>query len=338
VKLDTGNRNFFGLVASASTAYLALGAALCCGLIALLVYKIEHGGVGAVEAGALPGLVALVLVAAGILLGVRSLFGQLRSSRRLSSRVRDLRVPAAPEVVEAASRAGLADRVVVVDSEERFSFAFGALTPRVAVSRGLVEAVSPSELLAVLEHERYHVRNVDPFKVMLARALGDALFYLPVLRDLGDRYLAGRELAADRRAVSAWGLPPLAGALLKVVKAPAGWREVETAAALGGAEVLDLRLAQLEAGREPELGGYSPRLFALSFAAILLVGAAIATSIAALGGRDALAAAMPGVPLSFPGVLLMAACAIPWVAAGVGFYAWLARRARAQPHTSPTPL
>src|SRR6478672_10137934 len=36
------------------------------------------------------------------------------------------------------------------------------LTPRVAVSRGLLEGVSDDELRAVLEHERYHVCNLDP--------------------------------------------------------------------------------------------------------------------------------------------------------------------------------
>jgi len=216
----------------------------------------------------------------------------------------------------------------VVDSPERFSFAFGALTPRVAVSRGLVEAVSTEELLAVLEHERYHVRNVDPLKVVCARAVGDALFYLPALRDLGARYLTGRELAADQRAVAASGVQPLAGALLKVVRAPAHWDEVEAAAALGGNEVLDLRLAQLEAGREPAIGRLSPRSLALSVVAITLVIAAVAMSIGALGGRDALAAAMPGMPLTFPGVLLMVACALPWAVGIWGLYAWLTHRAR----------
>lgn len=51
------------------------------------------------------------------------------------------------------------------------SFAYGAFTPRVAVSRGLYEAASQQELDAVLAHERYHIRNLDPLKVLLARAL-----------------------------------------------------------------------------------------------------------------------------------------------------------------------
>ena len=86
MRLDTGNRNFLGLLASAFTAYLALGLALCCGLIALLVYNLAHGGVAGLDAGALPGVLAMLLVATGLVLGVRSLARQLRSSARLSDR------------------------------------------------------------------------------------------------------------------------------------------------------------------------------------------------------------------------------------------------------------
>jgi len=60
-----------------------------------------------IDAGALPGLAALVVVAAGIALGARSVRHQLRSSARLARRVRRLAVPATPEVKDAADRAGL---------------------------------------------------------------------------------------------------------------------------------------------------------------------------------------------------------------------------------------
>ena len=46
-----------------------------------------------------------------------------------------------------ARQAGLRGRVILVDSPQQFSFAYGALTPRVAVSRGLVEVASREELV-----------------------------------------------------------------------------------------------------------------------------------------------------------------------------------------------
>src|SRR2546429_7914322 len=104
--------------------------------------------------------------------------------------------------------------------------------PAVAGSRGMLESVSPDELAAVLDHERYHVANYDPLKVVLARSLPDSLFFLPVLGELRGRYVAGRELAADRRAVQKSGASSLARGLFKVISGPTGG-DLRAAAAIG---------------------------------------------------------------------------------------------------------
>src|SRR5205823_6932328 len=131
-------------------------------------------------------------------------------------------LPLTPAVTEAAREAGLGDRVRIVDAGDAFSFAFGMSRPAVVVSRGLVQSVDPGELAAVLHHERYHVANYDPLKVVLARSLPEALFFIPALRELRERYIASRELAADRRAMSRSGSGGLAGALYKVIAGPPG--------------------------------------------------------------------------------------------------------------------
>ena len=141
--------------------------------------------------------------------------------------------------------------MVLLDAPERFSFAYGLLTPRVVVSCGLLEGVSDDELRAILEHEHYHVCNLDPLKVVLVQALSATFFFLPALDSLRARYLAGRELEADRRAVNACGRRPLVSALLKVVRGP-DWSELEGVAAIGGHELLDVRVAQLETGIQPK--------------------------------------------------------------------------------------
>jgi len=69
-------------------------------------------------------------------------------------------------------------RVVLLDAPERFSFATACLTPRVAVSRGLLQGISDEELRAVLEHERYHVCNLDPLKILLVQALSATVLLL----------------------------------------------------------------------------------------------------------------------------------------------------------------
>ena len=332
MKLDSANRSFLAMVAiSLLGLYLTLGAGACV-LLSLVGYELATGGLDALgERGAAvwPALAFVALVAAGVLAGVRSLVRQLRASARLARRVRDMTLPPPPALAEASSRTGVAGRVHMVDSPDRFSFAYGALTPRIAISRGLVETASAEELGAVLVHERYHVRNLDPLKVLLARALPAALFYLPSLRDLRARYIAGRELAADRRALATCGRQPLAGALLKVVETPR-WPDLSAAAAIGGPDLLDVRIAQLETGREPPAATIQPRLVALSAAGAATLAAAFALAVVGFGGADAvLEETMPNAHVGALDIVLGLACVVPWIGAGWIAYSWLARRARA---------
>jgi Zn-dependent protease with chaperone function len=332
VRLDTANRSLLGLVGVSlvSAVWLLCGAAGCI-LLSLVAYHVARDGPGALvgDDALLPAAVFLGLVGGGAIVGLRSLRRQVISSRRLERRVGELAMRLPQELDEAATRSGLSGRLVLVDSDEPFSFAYGAITPRVAVSRALYERASSDELAAVLAHEAYHVRNLDPLKVLLARSLPAMFFYLPVLRDLHLRYLAGRELAADRRAVKACGKRPLAGALFKVVRGP-GWPELGTAAAIGGPELLDVRVTQLESGTEPRLAIVSARHVALSVLGIAALGASFAAAIAFAGGPLAIAdeTGMSMRPLD---VFLGLSCALPLVVVAWVGYRWLSRRTRRPP-------
>src|SRR5207248_8687561 len=161
-----------------------------------------------------PALVLLTLVVVGAVRTQGVLARQLQATRRLGRAVRGKVIKPVPAgLASSAARAGLAGQVDLIDSIEPCSFTWGFARPRVAVSRGLLDTVDASELDAVLVHERYHVVNFDPVKVLLTRVLPPSFFYLPGLEELHERYLASRELAADRRAVEAHGRKPLAGAL-----------------------------------------------------------------------------------------------------------------------------
>lgn len=337
MRLDSANRSFAALVLSS----LLLGVYVLCGavgcvLVPLIVSRVSHRGVsGLVDGGhnLLPAVAFVLLVGAGVVLGLRSLWRQIGASRVLGRRVQALALELPDGLAQAATAAGLKGRVILVDSPEWFSFAYGALTPQVAVSRGLLEGVSAEELQAVLEHERYHVRNLDPLKVLIVRALPATFFFLPALGALRSRYVAGRELAADRRAVQACGRKPLIGALLKVVRGPA-WSELEVAAAIGGPELLDLRVAQLESGREPKLTAFNPTGVALSALGALVFTGAFIASIAGFGGPSAVAQAT-GTGMSLGNVLGGAMCVVPFAVGALIVYRWIAWRARA-PLTGPT--
>jgi Zn-dependent protease with chaperone function len=287
MRLNSGNRAFFALVAVAFVAYQLLGAGACA-LFGALVYGVATGEVslGANLWGVAGGGIFLVVYVLGWLFAIGSIIRQTAATLRLRDRVRDLRLPMPDTLSASARRVGL-DRVDLVDSQEPFSFAYGVLATRVAVSRGLFDKVSAAELDAVLAHERYHVRNWDPLKVFVARLMGRALFFLPVLAEFRNRYVAGRELAADRRALRAYGERPLAGALYKVVSGPL-WSELGAAAAIGGPQHLDARIAQLESGNEPPSIPIPPRAWLVSIIGSAALLVSFSTAVIAFGGPFAM--------------------------------------------------
>ena len=210
--------------------------------------------------------------------------------------------------------AGLAGRVDLIDAEESFSFVYGLVHPRVAISAGLVRRLSPEELRAALEHERYHVRNRDPLRSLIGTVLAEAIFLVPSLMVLQRRYEASRELTADQHAERACGRRPLIGALLKALEDPL-LPDAAISASLADPDLLSLRLARLESGRTPRLP--VGRLPDLAWSAIG-VGAfltSLAAAIVGVGGVAALGHAI-SAELSLPagGGIFEALCLAPVVA------------------------
>jgi hypothetical protein len=122
--------------------------------------------------------------------------------------------------------------VTVIAGARPEAFCAGFLHPTIYLSRGAVDALAPPELQAVIAHEHHHRRVRDPLRLACGRVLAHAVFFVPVLRPLRDRYADLAEQRADRAAVHASaGRPsPLASALLVFDAAgPAGVSAVSPA-------------------------------------------------------------------------------------------------------------
>jgi Zn-dependent protease with chaperone function len=329
MRLDQANRSFLAFVGIT----LLLGATVLCGvvsgvLVPLSLARVSHGGLARLwgdRASLLAPLVLFLLIAMGLGLGVRALIRQAIASRMLSRRVRALATTAPKSLAQVARQIGLAGRVVLVDAGDSFSFVYGVMTPRVVVSRGLLERATDEELCAVLEHERYHVRNIDPLKTAIVRVLSETLFILPALESLRTRYLSGRELAADRRAVALCGRRPLAGALLKVVGGP-DWSEMGGAAAIATPDLLDVRVVQLETGSEPKPEAPDAKSVILSLGGAALFTAIFLVSVDGLGGAAAVYHAT-GTGLIAATLLGTLTCTTPFAGAGLVIYSLVALRA-----------
>ncbi len=136
--------------------------------------------------------------------GVRSVVRHLRAQHRLLGHV---------DVVDSVAAGGV--EAAVFRDVRPHAFCVGLLRPRIYVSTGTVDMLDARELDAVLGHEAHHAARHDPLRVLVARVLRDALFFLPVMGHVAERYASLAEMAADEAAVRRSGQAgPLASAML----------------------------------------------------------------------------------------------------------------------------
>ena len=272
----TGNRAFWWMVAASALVRALLAYGICC-LVLAIFDAVSSGGPTALwsnDPSLLPGLAVLAVVAVGVSRATWLLARTARHSIAFAHHVRDhaTRTPA-----RLAAARWTDGRLAVLDDKAPFALTYGVLHPRVLVTTGLLGALSDAELAAVLAHEREHLRNHDPLKNVLARAILARHFYLPALARLRDRFTSGRELSADRAALAAHGVAPLAGALLKVTEGPA-WAAASPSAAMSTEALLEARISQLETGAEPPPPPTGHRAALYTLTGGLLLGSGIAWS------------------------------------------------------------
>ena len=293
--MDSAGRSFSALLGAFS---LVLG----CGICAAAGLVLGPASAPAIAAVLLAGVASARALGAGR--------RALRADRRLREELNAVSRPLPPRLRDAAAAAGLEGRVSLLDLEESSCFVHGALTPRVAISRGLLARLSEGELRAVLEHERYHVGAADPLRGVIAEAIVAAFVSAPPVRALLASYEASREMAADRRAARCCGRRDLAGALLKSLAGDP--RPPSRLVHFGGAgSILEERIGRIEAaeGPAPAPGRRLP-----------IAPMAIAAAL----GQAGLAAAGPQGPALLAGLAL---CAVPVLAAGALAVVVCARRA-----------
>jgi hypothetical protein len=244
-------------------------------------------------------VVMLPLAAVGVVsvvFGLRAAAAQAFAQRRFLRALPVVgRLPAHPDVI-------------VVRDHRLQAFCAGYLRPRVYVSTATASTLDRAELDAVLAHEAHHRLRRDPLRIAAARGLGEALFFLPVLRRLTERYCALAELSADEAAVARTGgdPAPLASAMLR-------FGDVDPAVVGIAPERVDGLLGATPAWRLP---------------CALLAGAAVSIGAVALlawqVGRSALITTSlnPPVLSSQPCILVLAGVPFALVAAAL----WVMRR------------
>ena len=284
------------------TTMLGLALASSAILLALLLTlapRLEQlSARGAEDTADVVAAVVLLLAVCGIALGVLTLFRQLIATAVLIRRLVAQKIALPSSVVVAARGLDLDGRIDVVTDERPFSFCYWFLRPRICLSTALVERLDSDELRAVLYHERYHLRQRDPLRQIVARYFAAGLYVVPVVDELLAFHTLQKEIEADEEAVRASGdVRSLASALYKLLP-DADDVSLGLLVPVSSLSVTEARIDQLVAGR--------PLSLALSPVSIVLSGGALvaaAVLVAVKGGASVAFEALP--PLyAVPGLLV----------------------------------
>ena len=283
--------------------------AILLALLVTLVPRVEHLlARGAEDTADVVAALVLLLAVCGISLGFVTLFRQLAATAVLIRRLVARKVAPPPSVVIAAHGLDLEGRIDVVADQRPFSFCYWFLRPRICLSTALVERLDPDELRSVLYHERYHLKQRDPLRQIVARYFAAGLYVVPVVDELLSFHTLQKEIEADQEAVRASGgdVRSLASALYKLLP-DADDVSLGLLVPVSSLSVTEARIDQLVAGRPLSLA-LSPLSVVLSGGALVAAAVLVAVKGGASVGFEALPPlyAVPGL-LVGPASLLFAA-------------------------------
>lgn len=160
------------------------------------------------------------LVGLGIVAGVGAGSIALWQTHRFNQRVRRSAIAPPARLGRAAAQLGITGRLSYLPWAHPAACCYGFTRPDIAVTAGFVTRLDDEQLIAVLAHERQHLRRRDPLRYLALYALSAATFMFPVAAALRRRRETRIELAADRAALAVAPRRALAGALLVALKAP----------------------------------------------------------------------------------------------------------------------
>lgn len=164
-------------------------------------------------------LIILILIFVVIIRGCWSIVEQMWNTQQLVRLFFPLRETPPARLRGLLESQGLpAESIVFLNLTTNHAFCLGFWQPRIWLTAGLVNLLTDEELTAVLAHEAYHYRHRDPLRLLIARALRAAFFFLPLIGNLAKAIELQQETEADQSSI--WHLGddlPLLSALQKLL-------------------------------------------------------------------------------------------------------------------------
>ena len=166
---------------------------------------------------------SMPLVLSMILLGIL-VFGliifaiQLYKTKKYTKKLLSQQTAVPLKVLKIGKELNIAENIQVVKSSDFLSFSHGLFNPKICLSLDLTKSLKQKELKAVLIHERNHIKNNDPAKILLGQVFTSMFFFIPVLKDIHHNFVISKEIDADRSVVTELGNnKSLKAALTKVL-------------------------------------------------------------------------------------------------------------------------
>ena len=245
---STRGRYGYSLAAMVMVSLMAFG--LSVALYGTLDHLLWSGGAGSVMSRPwwldLTALVLMTALSVFFYRLVTSFVSQVRNHRSIQQRFEPLLVPLESRLLEKMPSAATWH---MVEDPACYAFTWGFRPHRIAVSRGLWDALPEESLRAVLYHEFAHARAHDPLQRFFLRLLADA-FPGFGFRELLQAYQLRCEVNADAASIMACGGDdmPLLSALIMASK-HMGTESLQ----VGLTAVMEARIAFLETKRLPPL-------------------------------------------------------------------------------------
>lgn len=197
--------------------------------------------------GLLPGLRFFHLIGMGLMaIGLGSILYKVWQTTRYTTRLlKSFPIDIPMKVSPILSEFNLHRYVVVIPAADPFALCFGFLRPRICLSSGLIEALSPDQIRAVLCHEERHRQRLDPFRILILEGLQATFFFMPLILEWSANYKIRLELEADQYAIDRAGKSSLAGAIHRLISCSSGSAWVEPGAISVGLSSSAARIAVL---------------------------------------------------------------------------------------------
>lgn len=125
-------------------------------------------------------------------------------------------------------------------AEHNLAFTYGLFSPRIVISKSLVQNLDPDELSAILLHEESHSMHKDPLRFFLVKMAFSCIRKIKLIPKLMESLQLNAELSADYSAMTRLGEKSwaLASALLKIVQTDTAVPSIS----IGAATILESRI------------------------------------------------------------------------------------------------